>query len=34
MEMHGEGASHSGGAGDEGAKIERDTFEPPVMESV
>ena len=33
MEMHGEGATHSS-TDETGAKIDRDTFEPPVQESV
>ena len=33
MEMHGEGASHST-TDESGTKIERDSFEPPVQESV
>ena len=33
MEMHGEGAAHSS-TDESGTKIERDSFEPPVQESV
>lgn len=33
MEMHGEGAAHSS-TDETGAKIDRDSFEPPVQESV